>query len=82
MARQTVYVVQGFRAGKGRGLKADNPIACRSADAARRTAERLAPLRLGVVAFSTSGDADTGDYDDEPSIIFKTGQLPMPFSEE
>ena len=40
------------------------------------TAERLAPAKAGVVAFSTAGDAELGDYDDEPTIIFKTGQLP------
>jgi hypothetical protein len=82
MASQTIYLVQAYRAGKGRGLKADGAVACRSADAARRMAERLAPLRLGVVAFSTSGDAEMGDYDDEPVIIFRNGQLPPPFSED
>ena len=54
---------------------------CRSAENARRTAERLAPARAGVVAFSTAGDAELGDYDDEPTIIFKTGHLPAHFEE-
>ena len=67
--------------GKGRSLKADVPIPCRSAETARRTAERLAPAKAGVVAFSTAGDAELGDYDDEPTIIFKTGQLPAHFEE-
>ena len=81
MTRETIYVVQSFNAGKGRSLKPDVPIPCRSAETARRTAERLAPAKAGVVAFSTAGDAELGDYDDEPTIIFKTGQLPAHFDE-
>jgi hypothetical protein len=52
-----------------------------TAETARRTAERLAPAKAGVVAFSTAGDAELGDYDDEPTIIFKTGQLPAHFED-
>ena len=79
MARETTYLVQAFNAGKGGHLKADTPIPCRSAEGARRTAESLALTKAGVVAFSTSADAEMGDYDDEPSIIFRTGQLPAAF---
>jgi hypothetical protein len=32
----------------------------------------LTPAKAGAVAFSTAGDAELGDYDDEPTIIFKT----------
>ena len=42
MARETSYFVQSFNAGKGGSLKADAPIACKSATGAVRTAERLA----------------------------------------
>ena len=80
MTRETISVVQSFNAGKGRSLKADVPIPCRSAETARRTAERLAPVKAGVVAFSTAGDAERGDYD-EPTIICRTGQLPAHFEE-
>jgi hypothetical protein len=79
MARQTTYLVQGFVAGKGVSLKADRAIPCKSAEAARRMAERMAPAKLGVVAFSTSGDAELGDYDDQPVIFFKAGRLPEGF---
>jgi hypothetical protein len=58
-------------------LKADAPIACRSAEGARRTAERLALSKAGVVAFSTTSDAETGD---EPTVFFRTGQVPDEFS--
>ena len=70
MARETTYFVQAFNAGKGGNLKADAPIACKSATGALRTAERLALSKLGVVAFSSTGDPEMGDYDDEPAIIF------------
>jgi hypothetical protein len=79
MARETVYLVQAFTSGKGTRLTADVPVRCRSLEVARKRAEDLAPTRAGVVAFSTSGDAELGDYDDEPTIIFKAGRLPPAF---
>ncbi len=56
-------------------------IRCKTSDGARRTAERLALTKPGVVAFVTSGDAGSGDYDEEPSIIFTAGGLLAPFEE-
>jgi hypothetical protein len=76
MARETVYLVQAFIAGKGKGLKAETPIPCKSAEGARRTAERLATSKLGAIAFSSSGDAELGDYDDEPTVLLRIGRLP------
>ena len=35
--------------------------------------------KLGVVAFSSIGDQEMGDYDDEPTIIFRNGQFPSTF---
>ena len=35
--------------------------------------------RIGVLSFATSGDAESGEYYEEPMIIFKAGQLPAPF---
>lgn len=79
MTRETNYLVQAFGPGKGGQLKAETPIPCRTAEGARRTAERLALTKTGVVAFSTSADAELGDYDDEPVVIFRAGQLPASF---
>ncbi|MEO6781855.1 MAG: hypothetical protein ABI407_11550 [Bradyrhizobium sp.] len=79
MTRETSYFVQSFNAGKGGSLKADTPIACKSATGAVRTAERLALSKLGVVAFSSTGDPEMGDYDDEPTVIFRAGQFPTTF---
>ncbi len=81
MARETVYLVQSFRSGRGTRLDADPPIRCKSPDSARRSAENLAPTKAGVVAFATSGDAETGDYDEMPTIIFKAGRLPAAFED-
>ena len=79
MVRATCYFVQAFNVGRGENLKADAPIACRTEIGALRTAERLASSKLGVVAFSSSGDPGTGDYDDEPTILFRSGQVPSAF---
>jgi hypothetical protein len=81
MARETNHIVQAFIAGRGQALKSEPAFACKTAEDARRKAERLAPLRLGVVAFSTTGDAEMGDYDDTPTLLFKAGRLPPPFDE-
>jgi hypothetical protein len=79
MARETIYLVQAFKTGQGARLSADTPIRCKSSDTARKTAEGLALTKAGVVAFATSGDAELGEYDEEPTIIFKAGRLPAPF---
>jgi hypothetical protein len=79
MTRETTYFVQAFNAGKRGDLKADAPIACKSATGALRTAERLALSKFGVVAFSSTGDPEMGDYDDEPTVIFRNGQFPSAF---
>ena len=80
MATETVHIVQAYIAGRGKALRAEAQIGCKTAEDARRKAERLAPLRLGVVAFSTSADVEMGDYDENPTILFKSGQLPFPFN--
>jgi len=79
MARETIYFVQAFKAGKGQSLRAELAISCKSVEGARRTAERLAPNNAGVVAFSSTGDAETGDYDEEPNVFYRAGQLPPAF---
>jgi hypothetical protein len=81
MASETVYILQTYIAGRGKALKAEQQVGCKTAEEARRKAERLAPLRLGVVAFAATADTELGDYDENPVILFKSGQLPHPFSE-
>jgi hypothetical protein len=79
MARETSYFVQAFNAGRGGMLKADAPIACKTETGALRTAERLTSSKVGVVAFSSSGDPEMGDYDEQPTVIFRHGELPSAF---
>jgi len=81
MPRETVYIVQAYVAGRGKALKAEQQVGCKSAEEARRKAERLGPLRVGVVAFEVSADTELGDYDENPRILFRSGQLPHPFAE-
>lgn len=81
MAMQTVHLVQAFIAGRGKALKAEQTLVCASAEEARRKADRLSTLRLGVVAFSATADSEMGDYDENPVILFKSGRLPPPFDE-
>jgi hypothetical protein len=66
MARETSYFVQPFNAGKGGNLKPDAPIACKTANGALRTAERLALSKLGVVAFSSTGDPEMATMTTSP----------------
>jgi hypothetical protein len=79
MTTETTFLVQAFNNGRAGHLKANAPVVCRSAEGARRTAERLSLANLGVVAFSIASDPDTGDYDDQPTVFFRAGQLPPDF---
>ena len=81
MAVETIHRVQAFIAGRGKALKSEQPVVCKTPEEALRRAERLAPLRLGVVAFSATGDAEMGDFDETPTILFKSGRLPPPFED-
>ena len=79
MTREATFVVQAFNDSKTGRLRSNPPIACRSADLARRTAERLSLSHAGVVAFSVTSDSETGDCDDQPMIFYRAGQLPVEF---
>ena len=81
MASETVYIVQSYIRGRGKALKAEQQVGCKTAEEARRKAERLGPLRVGVVAFAATADVDMGDYDENPVILFRSGELPHPFTE-
>ncbi len=81
MAKETVHIVQAYVRGRGKSLKAEQQVGCRTAEEARRKAERLGPLRAGVVAFSATADVEMGDYDENPVILFRSGELPHPFAD-
>ena len=79
MTREATFLVQASKDSKGGRLKSSPPVACKSADGARRAAERLSLSHIGVVAYSLTSDSETGDYDDQPTIFYRAGQLPAEF---
>lgn len=56
-------------------------MACKSGDDAARRARNMAASKLGVVAYSTAGDPDLGDYDEQPTVLFRAGRVPPEFEE-
>src|ERR1700681_4557548 len=79
MTWDTTFLVRAFNDSKGGRLKPSPPVACKSADGARRTAKLLSLSHLGVVAYSITSDLQAGDYDDQPIIFYRAGQLPLEF---
>lgn len=80
MGRETIYLVQGFSEQRG-ALKEDPPTRCKNEDAAKRAAVLLGETKVGAVAFSSSGDSDLGDFDDEPIILLVVGRVPDAFQQ-
>lgn len=80
MGRETIYLVQGFSEQRG-ALKGDAPTRCKSEDAAKRAATLLGETKVGAVAFSSSGDSDLGDFDDEPIVLLVVGRVPDTFQQ-
>ncbi|BCM86859.1 hypothetical protein [Methylobacterium indicum] len=72
--RHTYYVVQSFSLADG-GYVMDEPIEARSEEAALAVARRLAPTKAATLAFSRTGDPETGEFDDMV-LIFSNGELP------
>ena len=70
----TMYLVQAFKL-SGKKLVADPVQQAKTADKAMATAERLAPSRAGVIAFSQEVDIETDTYD-EPRVLLRIGTLP------
>ena len=70
MASETVFILQTYVAGRGKGLKAEQQVGCKTAEEARRKAERLAPLREGVVAFSATADTELSRPENTPATAY------------
>ena len=73
----TMYLVQAFKL-SGKKLVADPVQQAKTAEKAMATAERLAPSRAGVIAFSQEVDIETDTYD-EPRVLLRIGTLPPGF---
>ena len=81
MARQTLYIVQPFRSGNRGVLEPGQPTKCKTEEEAIRRATAMKDSKVGVVAYSASGDPATGDYDEKPTVLFKAGRVPPEFEE-
>lgn len=76
MSMETNYIVQSYSKGYRGKLNPDTPFIAKDVAHARRTAERMAKTSPVVIAFTNTGDAETGDFE-EPKLIFAHGdQLP------
>ena len=73
-SRVTHYVVQSYRK-MGKKLVPDEPRIATDEKHCLRMAETTAARRAAVIAFSRTGDADTGDFDD-PVILATHGDVP------
>jgi hypothetical protein len=71
----TYFVVQSFSQGKKGRIVPDQAIQAQSAEHAQRMAARLSSSRIGVVAFSRTGDPDAGEYD-EAVVLASYGYMP------
>lgn len=76
----TYYVVQSFQASKRGALVADQPVMVKTEAEAAAKARRLSEVRAGVVAFSRTGDATTGEYEDAV-VIASYGRMPIEMGE-
>lgn len=70
----TMYLVQAFKL-NGKKLTADPVQQVKTQEKAIATAERLAPTRAGVIAFSQEVDVETDTYY-EPQVFLRLGTLP------
>ena len=73
-SRVTHYVAQSYQK-RGKRLVADEPKIAADERQCLRMAEAAAGRRHAVIAFSRTGDADTGDFDD-PVILATHGDVP------
>jgi len=75
---ETIYVVQGFTAGKRGALQPMQALSFPTESQARNRAERMAATCLGVMAFAQTADVEAGEYSD-PVMLVQIGRLPEQF---
>ncbi|MFK0273126.1 hypothetical protein ACIQUG_05595 [Ensifer sp. NPDC090286] len=76
----TYFVVQSFTLGSRGAFLADDPVQATGPEHAQRLAERLSATKVGVIAFSRSGDLATGEFE-EAKVLFTIGDLPTEIAE-
>ena len=80
MCRFTYFVVQPFFIGIRNKLVPGDAVEARNRDDAHRLCEAFA-AKGGALAFSRSGDPDTGDFD-EAVVLCAYGQVPEAYARE
>lgn len=77
MSKQTYFVVLPVVAGKKGKVTEGEPVPCASGVAAIKLAQRVmaSGRALGAIAFSRTGDPDTGDYEDAV-VLTLLGNVP------
>lgn len=73
---ETIYVVQGFTAGKRGSLAPMQALSFPTESQARSRAERMGEACVGVIAFSQTADVDAGEYSD-PVVLVSIGRVPQ-----
>ncbi|WAJ26898.1 hypothetical protein [Antarcticirhabdus aurantiaca] len=85
MPTKTVYLAQGFER-KGKGFRPGTPFPFKTADEARRRAERgrdnFNGRLVGFIALQMDVDEESGDPQGEPVLLAKFGELPREFSDD
>jgi hypothetical protein len=69
MSKQTYYAVLPFEIGPRGKLMEGQAVPATSGDHAVRLAHRMEPRVAGAVAFSRTGDPETGDWDDAVILV-------------
>lgn len=80
MSKFTYFVVQPFFIGMRSKLVPGDALEARNMVEARRICENLA-AKGGALAFSRTGDPDTGDFDDAV-VLFVYGQVPEQYARQ
>ncbi|NII54372.1 hypothetical protein [Luteibacter sp. SG786] len=73
--QETIYFVQGFKAGKRGQLVPLEAVGCATESQAMARAERLGDALAGALAWSQTADVDAGEYG-EPVVLVRVGQVP------
>lgn len=81
MVTETIHIFQAWAAGKGSRLRAETPMRFKSAAEAKGRAERSADKFAAVVAISQVVDVDTGEIEENPVVLFRSGRTPAEFGE-
>ena len=70
----TYYVVVPFGRGEDGDLVPMEPLEAQNSDSARRKAQAAAAQNAGAIAFSRTGDPDSGDFG-EAAILASYGEV-------